>query len=399
MTKPATRPGESAMSSLSRVLGRRRPETEERLWRLNIATLIPPLAVVGVMLVVLEGRNWWQILVLSCGLLAGLAVLVDWSPRKVSVFSFACLGVSAAVWAAGSLVMSTPTAFYGFNIACSLIIPELRQRRGAVAVGMICFVGVFGLLHVLVHPGDTSKLLVQYVVIPTGVTMLAAAVLSGAKKFYDLVQELDVAREREAELAVMRERMRFASDLHDIQGHTLHVVKLKVTLAEKLLHRDLYRAQEELREVHALVGDTIMQTKELAYAQRRLNLATELENAKNLFEAAGIHVRIVREPGVEPRPGELLGQVLRETTTNILRHAQARQVHIVLSASGISIVNDGAQEEGSPELRGLSTLSQRVADDGGELKVAQQAGRFLTAAGFPRVAPGTVPMMTGEDPR
>ncbi|HWM40600.1 MAG TPA: histidine kinase, partial [Streptomyces sp.] len=200
---------------------------------------------------------------------------------------------------------------------------------------------------------------------------------------------LEESRERDAELAVIRERVRFASDLHDIQGHTLHVVKLKTALAQKLVRSDAERAEEELREIHALVGDTISQTKELAYAQRRLNLSAELENAKNLFEAAGIRVRIDREAEVDVHAGELLGQVLRETTTNILRHAQAEQVRITLSQSGITIDNDGVQENPLPELKGLSTLRERVAGDGGELTVEQKDGHFLTAAAFPHSRSGT----------
>ena len=88
----------------------------------------------------------------------------------------------------------------------------------------------------------------------------------------------------------------------------------------------LQRLADDLPGVRwTLVGDTIRQTKELAYAKRRLNLSAELENAKNLFEAAGIRVRITRAADTDPSAGELLGQVLRETTTNILRHAQARR--------------------------------------------------------------------------
>jgi two-component system sensor histidine kinase DesK len=132
--------------------------------------------------------------------------------------------------------------------------------------------------------------------------------------------------------------------------------------------------------VHALVADTIKQTKELAYAQRRINLSAELENAKNLFEAAGIRVRVDRQAEVDTGASELLGQVLRETTTNILRHAQARQVRITLARTGITIVNDGAAEDPLPELQGLATLSERVADDGGELTVNQKDGYFTTAA-------------------
>ncbi|WP_206669272.1 histidine kinase [Streptomyces sp. IB2014 016-6] len=207
-------------------------------------------------------------------------------------------------------------------------------------------------------------------------------------QFYDVVHDLE-SRRHEAELAVMRGRMRFASDLHDIQGHTLHVVKLKVALAQKLVHRDPGWAEQELHEIHSLVSDTISQTKELVYAQRRLNLPAELENAKNLFEAAGIEVHIRRDSDVDSRAGELLGQVLCETTTNILRHAEARGVRITLSESDITIVNDGVPDEPLPELSSLPVLEQRVADNGGKVTADQKNGYFMTAADFPSPGPKT----------
>ncbi|NLS09411.1 hypothetical protein HGQ17_05180 [Nesterenkonia sp. MY13] len=160
-----------------------------------------------------------------------------------------------------------------------------------------------------------------------------------------------------------------------------------VALAEKLIDSDPDRASEELREVHELVGSTITETKELAYAQRRLNLTSELENAKNLFEAGGIAVEVQRETEgqAEASPhNELLGQVLREATTNILRHAQSTRVRIRLSEQWISITNDGADShaQGKPQLRGLENLRQRVTDSGGRLRVESDQGRFLTEASF-----------------
>jgi two-component system sensor histidine kinase DesK len=79
--------------------------------------------------------------------------------------------------------------------------------------------------------------------------------------------------------------------------------------------------------------------------------------------------------------------VLRETTTNILRHSEATRVRIVLSSSGITIGNDGAGGEAVPELRGLSALRQRLTDDGGTLTVTVDDGEFVTAAAFPTAAP------------
>ncbi|WP_020667675.1 sensor histidine kinase [Amycolatopsis nigrescens] len=366
-----------------------RPAAQARLHRLNLVTTVPPLAAVGALLVVIDAKTWWHAVVLSLGVVAALVASTAWATGRLNRVALPCLIVAAAVWPLGVLVTDSHTAFYGITIVGPIIIPTLPRHRGAASLGLTAFVAAVGAAKLLVSPANVPDVLTGYVLIPAGVAVVTIAFMFAGQRFYDLVTELEQSREREAELAVIRERMRFASDLHDIQGHTLHVVKLKVTLAEKLVHSDLERVQEELREVRALVGDTITQTKELAHAQRRLNLSAELENAKNLFEAAGIRVRVDREAEVDGHAGELLGQVLRETTTNILRHAEAGQVRITLSESGIAIVNDGAQEAPLPELSGLSTLRQRLADNGGELTVEQKAGRFLTAAAFPHVRPGT----------
>ncbi|MGC5014911.1 sensor histidine kinase [Streptosporangium sp. DT93] len=355
----------------------------ERLRRLNITLFLPLLVTVGALLVVRDARTWGEALVLGAGVVAGLVAFVRWAAGDVLRVALPCLVVTAAVWPFSVLLADGGAAFYGLAIVGSYAIPQLPRHRVAAAAGLIAYVAAVGASRLLVTGGDLSGVLIEYVIVPAGATAIFVGLMFPNRRFYGLVEELEEAREREAELAVIRERVRFASDLHDIQGHTLHVVKLKIALAQRLVRGDAERAEQELREVHALVSDTITQTKELAYAQRRLNLSAELENAKNLFEAAGIGVRVDRESEVDAGVGELLGQVLRETTTNILRHAQAGQVRIDLSASGIAIVNDGAPEAPLPALRGLATLRERVAAGGGELTVEQKDGRFLTAATFP----------------
>lgn len=355
---------------------------QERLRRLNLITTIPPLALVGVLLLLFTARSWWHVVIQLVGLVAALATAERWTAGDYLRVARPSLVVTAVVWLAGALTDDS-AAFYGLSLVGSFLIPPLRRHRLAALSGLGVLVAVLGAANLLVHDDRVGARLLQYVAVPAVAVLISAAFMFVSQKFFDLIAELEQSREREAELAVIRERVRFASDLHDIQGHTLHVVKLKVALAEKLLDSDVDRAREELGEVRTLVGDTIVQTKELAYAQRRLNLPAELENAKNLFEAAGIHVRVERESEVDARAGELLGQVLRETTTNILRHAQARQVRITLSRWGITIVNDGVAEAGPPELSGLSTLRHRLAEHGGELGVSREDGRFRTAAALP----------------
>ncbi|WP_234319977.1 sensor histidine kinase [Streptomyces sp. SBT349] len=360
-------------------------ETQGGLRRLNLVMLLAPLAVVGALLVAADARTGWDAAILVPGVIAALVAVERWTAGDLSRVVLPCLVITAAVWPLGVLVVGSATASYGLTIVGPLVIPQLRRHRGMAAWGLIGFVAAVGATRPAVSQESVAGVLTSYVLVPTVVTGVATGLNFANRRFYALMER---AREREAELAVARERIRFASDLHDIQGHTLHVVKLKIALAEKLVGSDLERVRQELREVRALVGDTIAQTKELAYAQRRLNLSAELENAKNLFEAAGIRVRVDREADGDERVDELLGQVLRETTTNILRHSQAEQVRITLSETGIVIVNDGVRADLVPRLRGLSTLGERVAGDGGELRVEQKDGRFLTAADLPRPPSG-----------
>ncbi|MGY1397794.1 sensor histidine kinase [Streptomyces sp. SS10] len=360
-----------------------RAQTRERLRRLNVVTMAVVTLTTGTLVVAVTARTWPQAVVLGAGAIAAFVASVRWTAVGIPRVVRPCLAVTAAAWIIGALAVDAHAAFYGVAVVGSLYAPKLPRRRVAAGVGLVAFVAVVGAVKVLTAPDGATDVLFLYVLLPAGVTVVMVGSLFAGQVFYDLVEELEDTREREAELAVMKERMRFASDLHDIQGHTLHVVKLKITLAEKLLGTDVGRAGQELSEVRALVGDTITQTKELAYAQRRLNLSAELENAKNLFEAAGIHVRVEREADVDERANELLGQVLRETTTNILRHAQATYVRITLSEAGIAVLNDGAGTTPLSGLGGLSTLRERVAGNGGELTAEKRDGRFLTRARFP----------------
>ncbi|MEU4830212.1 histidine kinase [Streptosporangium sp. NPDC023615] len=372
-------------------VSQRAEPARERLRRLNITLFLPLLVTVGALLVARDARTWWEALVLGAGVAAALVAFTRWAAGDVLRVALPCLIVTAAVWPFSVLVADSGAGFYGLSIVGSYVVPHLPRHRVAAAAGLIAYVAAVGASRLLVTGGDLSGVLIEYVIVPAGITAIFVGLMFPNRRFYGLIEELEAAREREAELAVIRERVRFAGDLHDIQGHTLHVVKLKIALAQRLVRGDAERAERELREVHALVSDTIAQTKELAYAQRRLNLSAELENAKNLFEAAGIRVRVERETEVDARAGELLGLVLRETTTNILRHAQAGQVRIDLSGSGIAIVNDGAPEAPLPALRGLAALRERVAAGGGELTVEQKDGRFLTAATFPHGGPDAAP--------
>ncbi|MFI2488731.1 sensor histidine kinase [Promicromonospora kroppenstedtii] len=368
--------------------------SRRRFRALNLSMMLPLLVAVGVLLLVRQAQTVLDVVVLGLGMVAVVVAFERWTVGQINRVALPCLLVAGAVWPYGVLVIGgdPQAAYYALAVVSGLSVAQLPRHRAAAAVGISAYVAVVGAVGLVRHPDPGVSELLASVVIPTGVTVVLIGLMFPNKGFYDVMAELEEARERDAELAVMRERMRFASDLHDIQGHTLHVVKLKIALAQKLVHTDTARVEQELSEMYALVGDTIAQTKELAYGQRRLNLSAELENARNLMEAAGMRVRVDRRSEAGAGAIDLLAQVLRETTTNILRHSRATLVRIELTGHGITVVNDGVADDTLPELRGLATLARRVADEGGELTVRVEDGRFVTAAEF------TAPSAARTDP-
>lgn len=361
-----------------------------RLHRATVITTVVAIAPVTLAIVAITSGSWQEALVFSLGVLVAFLVLLEFEPARYPRSTALAVAFSYAIWILSAALAINPVAFFGAAILSGVLIP-LRRGRHLVWIGGVgALIAAIGGLYFVNEP-VTWVDLVRFVVMPGGLSVFVGAVILLIQSYWRIIDDLEVAQEAEAELGIMRERMRFASELHDIQGHTLHVVNLKVALAEELVHRDPARAITELREVYAQVEETIKETKSLAYAQRRLNLRAELENARNLLAAAGVTVRITRAGETRSGIGELLSQVLRESTTNILRHAQPSRVSITLTDGGIEIVNDGAAIGPAPALRGLETLRARVASEGGMLTATQAGGEFRTTAHFPAADPAPAP--------
>lgn len=215
---------------------------------------------------------------------------------------------------------------------------------------------------------------------------------------WGVVQRLDEARSAEADLAVARERLRFAADLHDIQGHHLQVIALQAELAERLLERDPEAARQKLRETREIARQALEETRGLVQGLRQVSLAQELDNAADVLGAAGIDCR--RHAGSEPQDPQIrrvLGLAVREATTNLLRHARAESASYELTlesdAAGgttwrLEVANDGAApaRDTSPGT-GLRGLRERAESLGGSLTVHRDDGRFAVEVLLPQPDP------------
>lgn len=346
-----------------------------RLAMITTVAAIAPLSVLGV---ALTAASWWEGITMAVGYLLTLGVLREWSldgyPRR-SIFA---LCFTAAAWGIGSLTAASPISFVPLSLVGALLIARTtRWRAGMIAFALA--VAAIGATAFVFHP-PTWLLAGSYLLVPFVGTLFIAAVIVVSEQAWWVVRRLERAKEAEAELAIAHERMRFAGDLHDIQGHSLHVIKLKAALAGHLVRTDPDRARCELAEIRRLADQTITETRELAYARRELNLAAEVENARRVAEAAGIEVRTSVDDAQLRSAHPLLAQVLREATTNLLRHARPTTVTITASCRAVTVTNDGVPESAPAELRGLARLRERVAEAGGELRVEHSPDRFTVSA-------------------
>lgn len=224
----------------------------------------------------------------------------------------------------------------------------------------------------------------------TAIAALCATGLYAQIWILTVAERLDHARGLERTAAVTDERLRFAAELHDIQGHSLQVIALKSELAERLADTDPARAAAEMREVQALARQALGDTREVVHGYRQVALDTELANAVRVLEAAGIEAALVRAPGSDALPAEvatLLGLVARECTTNVLRHSDARRCSIELAADDgfvrLRFTNDAPRADRAGPAGGLAALGDRVAAAGGELTSSGTAGAFTVSARVP----------------
>lgn len=231
--------------------------------------------------------------------------------------------------------------------------------------------------------------------------------------WWHIVVELDRHRRTAGELAVTQERLRFASDLHDIQGHHLQVISLKSELAERLLAIDPDAAREHLHEVRLIAKQALEETRRLVAGYREVALDDELENAREVLAAAGARCELrVGELPTDAATRSVLASVVREATTNILRHSEATHVRIALAASAdavaLEVENDGVTDaagsadparladpaalagaSGHVPGSGLAGLRDRLAAVGGRLEagVVLPGDRFALRAEVPLPVP------------
>ncbi|MFF3416276.1 sensor histidine kinase [Streptomyces sp. NPDC002698] len=221
-------------------------------------------------------------------------------------------------------------------------------------------------------------------------TMVTAAILS----LSEAVRELRSAREELARRAVEKERMRFSRDLHDLLGHTLSVIVVKSEAARRLAPRDLDAALVQVTDIESVGRQALTEIREAVTGYREGSLATELDGARSALSAARVEP-VVRQSGppLVPQTEALLGWVLREAVTNVVRHSDATRCEITVDGTAdlvrLTVSDNGTDASpADPEPgiggTGLKGLTERLAAAGGSLRAGRTPrGGFEVRAELP----------------
>jgi two-component system sensor histidine kinase DesK len=197
--------------------------------------------------------------------------------------------------------------------------------------------------------------------------------------------------------------------MHDLLGHTLSVIVVKAQVARKLAGGDPAQAEQQAADIEEIGRVALGEVRQAVAGYRGRGLARELESARAALADAGITTEVRQDGPPAPAGADaLLGWVVREGVTNVVRHSGGHRCEIDVRNSGgtvtVTIRDDGGGASGGSSAghsaapsaggHGLDGLRERLADDGGTLEAGPcpDGGFRLTATvPVPVAVPASVP--------
>jgi two-component system sensor histidine kinase DesK len=290
--------------------------------------------------------------------------------RLGNVLAVALIGLGLAPF--------NPLAFTYIAYSVSLAPSALRGTRQpiALAAGLLATYALE--VFLLRQPQVLETLLIATIVCLVScfatITMVERARQNAA---------LRLSHEEIRRLATVAERERIGRDLHDLLGHTLSLIAIKSELAGKLIDKDREGARREIAEMTQVAREALREVRSAVTGMRAAALDAELTSARSLLESSGISVSIDRAAITLPPVIETaLALTVREATTNIHRHSEARRATLSVQLEGtgpaahvsLTVTDDGrggARESGT----GLTGIRERVRSLGGNLAIDSPRGR------------------------
>ena len=204
-------------------------------------------------------------------------------------------------------------------------------------------------------------------------TLIICTVIAFEIKNRERDAALHLSQEEVRRLAATAERERIGRDLHDLLGHTLSLITLKLELSRKLFDRDSAAARRELEEAERVARHALAEVRAAVTGIRSTDLAAELASARLLLESSAVHLDHGSLPDSLPQDVErTLALVIREAMTNIHRHAAATEAcaRFTRTADRLEMqISDNGKGGLVAHGNGMSGMCERVRAIGGSLQI------------------------------
>ncbi|WP_229831241.1 sensor histidine kinase [Actinoplanes ianthinogenes] len=355
---------------------------------------VTPAAVVATVLPVVTGGpdDWW---VLPLALASSVPVL--WRDRAlvpVSLTVGVATTVSASLGAPPLLPVGPLVCLYTFAARASL--PLRLLGIVVTAVGL--------LVSVLFPKPDVEVMRYLTLAFVFAYALGTSTRARRERESASAERERRLAGEREA--AVLRERTRIARDLHDIVTHALGVMVVQAEAGPLVVRKDPDLANAAFAAIASTGRDAVGQLRRAVGALREpadqpldqpglAQLPALVERLRDSGLEAGLTVS--GTPFAPPADvGVAVYRIVQESLTNVLRHAEARSVQVVLeylaSSLTVSITDDGRGAAPSgPAGYGIVGMRERAQACGGSLRAGPVGGGFAVTATLPAAGGSAAP--------
>jgi two-component system, NarL family, sensor histidine kinase DesK len=221
---------------------------------------------------------------------------------------------------------------------------------------------------------------------------VATAFCYGMTGLIRCARELDAARSELARVAIGQERLRVARDLHDTLGRSISIALIKLELAERLAERDADRANAEAVEARELLRSAMNEMQDVVEGMRDVSLRREIESACSLMSSAGVVVtKNIDDSEMDGILADAVSWVVREATTNVVRHSDATWCQLTLTRRDgwiqMLVANDGVPADRPVPAaagNGIRGMRERMAALGGSLSIRTEAsGEYVLLAEVP----------------
>ncbi|MBF02401.1 MAG: hypothetical protein CMP76_03805 [Flavobacterium sp.] len=185
-----------------------------------------------------------------------------------------------------------------------------------------------------------------------------------------------------------QERQQIARDLHDDLGATINAIKLLVThtyVEDKKLIEMISNASNDIRSFYNKLSGT---SSNLSSLKERVDNLIALY--KNITPIEFNHIFIGNEQKISGTTKEALFKIVNEIITNILKHAQAKEVtiqilidediQVIIEDNGIGFAVEKAMKGTG---MGLKNIHQRVKNRNGVVHISSTKGNTTIIINIP----------------